>query len=1000
MQLDWDVVIEYEEEKIACGDIKTVFGKQEIEHESEECIAVQEQYRDACCYTTPVSPCNLCQTETDYLDAYSDVEIDFFGSPSNCSDVYDYLIRRIESESETCLASKNTASDVCCYKQCSICAGNQEKDLHEQVTFDGRNISCLQLHSVTILDVAVDSDDCSNLKSTFAQSCCYEKPDAPCIMCDKGAVRKDVIVDFNGEAETCEIVSNYLASRMNNGTDECDSFQEEFIEYCCFDKCHICPEGDQIDWDTFVEFQGMPGVSCGSFDWYFTINSVEEGTENCTTLQESYSDRCCYTPIDYTVPACSLCKQGDTWYDVNGPAIVLYEEQNRTCTEVSNALFREAEDSSSLCSQARQEYFSFCCFAKCNICAGAQLDAMVEVSYNKTATTCLELGLTFAADVIIEGSAECNHAKQMLFEPCCYTVPTEPCRLCLVDTLQGDVRENVNIDFYGATTTCVDLNSFLVLREEQSGFMCQAARAELQETCCFQKCNLCRAGGNLYWDNPVEFNGLTFACGELTWILGGKAVEQDSEECDSVQAQYFDACCNGISSKIPNAEDKCEICSSAKDWYAQVTYDGRPMTCLELDSVLLKNGVLGKSTECNQIRLEYSRQCCYIPPENPCNLCHVGQKSFSVLDKTVSHNGAETNCYGIHNHLLTRVEMEDDMCLTTQNVLFDLCCYDKCNLCEKFQLNPNVNVMHEGVLMGCSEFETNYFGLNEITRGSDECAMIQQQHFNDCCYDIPCQLCHFEDLSYELMTEEVVTFENKNRTCGDVSVLLESHLSQDDICLSMKDDIFGTCCFMPCKLCKETTHAVNWNHELNIKGLASTCIDVYTSLRSEGIQESDDKCESVKFAVSHECCYKLPINQCALCLNSNGTFLNTNWNNEVNYRGVRTTCSDLNAILSSEELDSATCPTVRDDYWSACCLPQEGGNTDGIGDILAIGAGPELELEADSPGGSSSSYYDTSSFGDFGAMYTRPISSATKELGMKYATILLATLGSWYSIVQ
>jgi hypothetical protein len=528
--------------------------------------------------------------------------------------------------------------------------------------------------------------------------------------------------------------------------------------------------------------------------------------------------------------------------------------------------------------------------------------------------------------------------------------------------------------------------------------MCQAARAELQETCCFQKCDICRAGGNLYWDNPVEFNGMQFACGELTWILGGKSVEQGSQECDSVQSQYFDACCNGPSPEIPNAENKCEICSSAKDWYAQVMYDGRAMTCLELDSVLLKNGVLGESTECTQIRMEYSRHCCYTPPENPCSLCHAGQKSYSVLDKTVSYNGAETNCYGIHNHLATRVEVEDDMCLKTQNALFDSCCYDKCNLCENFQLNPNVNVMHEGTSMGCSEFETNYFGLNEITRESDQCAIIQQQHFNDCCYDIPCQLCQSGDLSYELMAEELVTFENKNRTCGDVSVLLESHLSQDDICLSTRDDIFDACCFMQCKLCKEPTYAVNWNYELDIEGLASTCMDVFTSLRSEGIKEGDDKCESVKFAVSHECCYKLPTNQCALCLNSNGTFVNTNWNNEVTYQGVTRTCSDLNAILGSEELDSAICLMARDEYWSACCLPQEGGNTDEIGDILASDEKSELELEADSPSGSSTSYYDPSPFGDFGAMYVRPGSGATRVQAVMHANIsfIAVALTLWY----
>eukprot|EP00956_Cyclotella_meneghiniana_P037037 scaffold133945_cov36-Cyclotella_meneghiniana.AAC.1 len=33
------------------------------------------------------------------------------------------------------------------------------------------------------------------------------------------------------------------------------------MEFCCFDKCHIGPHGDQIYWDKFVEFQGKTDAS-------------------------------------------------------------------------------------------------------------------------------------------------------------------------------------------------------------------------------------------------------------------------------------------------------------------------------------------------------------------------------------------------------------------------------------------------------------------------------------------------------------------------------------------------------------------------------------------------------------------------------------------------------------------------------------------------------------------------------------------------------------------
>lgn len=236
------------------------------------------------------------------------------------------------------------------------------------------------------------------------------------------------------------------------------------------------------------------------------------------------------------------------------------------------------------------------------------LDANVEIAYNGTATTCLQLGLKFVADIVAEGSEECDAARDILFEPCCYAPPTEPCVLCASSTSpQGDIRDDTSVNFYGSTTTCFDLNSFLVSREEQVGFICQAAKTELQETCCFQECKICGAGGNLYWDNPTTFNDITFACGELTWVLSGSSVEEGSEECDKMQSTYYEDCCSGPSALIPLAASKCEICpTSGKDYFAQVIHSGKEMTCLELDSVLLQKGVFVESAECEQAKLEYS----------------------------------------------------------------------------------------------------------------------------------------------------------------------------------------------------------------------------------------------------------------------------------------------------------------------------------------------------------------------------------------------------------
>ena len=322
---------------------------------------------------------------------------------------------------------------------------------------------------------------------------------------------------------------------------------------------------------------------------------------------------------------------------------------------------------------------------------------------------------------------------------------------------------------------------------------------------------------------------------------------------------------------------------------------------------------------------------------------------------------------GIYNYLWTRLEAEEDACIVTQNNLFDDCCYEKCSLCQDYQLDQEALVVHDGISMGCSEIDNNYIGLNQIAQDSEQCAQIQQEHWNSCCYDIPCDLCMSGDSKYELLVDKPVMYMGVKRSCGDWSVLSEAELSQGDVCKATKNDLFDECCFKECSLCKDPGWAINWNHPLSYEGLASTCLDVYVNLRSEMVQDGDNRCQSIQFTLAQECCYKMPTNQCSLCQSSNGTYLNTNWNSEVDYQGERVTCGDVNALLSLEEIDSILCQSARDDLWLQCCTPQQGGNT-GLGGILPTLA-PGVS-DSDESGWTGTSYdggFDTTFFRRNGA---------------------------------
>ena len=209
-------------------------------------------------------------------------------------------------------------------------------------------------------------------------------------------------------------------------------------------------------------------------------------------------------------------------------------------------------------------------------------------------------------------------------------------------------------------------------------------------------------------------------------------------------------------------------------------------------------------------------------------------------------------------------------------------------------------------------------------------------------------------------------------------------MSQSDVCKTTKHDVFDSCCYKQCDLCGDPGWAIDWNQKLTYDNLASTCLDVFMNLRSERIQDGDDKCRSIQYTVSHECCYKLPTNQCFMCQASDGTFLNTNWNVEVSYQDKRMTCGDVNAILSSEEVDGELCLGARDSFWNECCTPQEGGKIN----LPILPSG----VSDNNDGSSKWSDYGDMGFGNFikrngASSHSLCVSAALTLIGM--ATLLM-----------
>lgn len=232
--------------------------------------------------------------------------------------------------------------------------------------------------------------------------------------------------------------------------------------------------------------------------------------------------------------------------------------------------------------------------------------------------------------------------------------------------------------------------------------------------------------------------------------------------------------------------------------------------------------------------------------------------------------------------------------------------------------NTAVSVEHDGTQLGCGEFDSYIFASNFIVEGSEECAAFQTDYKDECCYDIACNLCAKGDTIYTPKEDEPVTYGGEQTTCGEVTNFLTQSMSQSNNCLAAQENIFDTCCFQQCELC-DPGHSINWASSTTFNGMTQTCTDVYWMLISESVESKNPVCNSVR-DVASDCCYKIPSQQCTLCRDENGVTYNTRWNTEVTVNGVSKTCGDFNTLLSTQEGDSTTCSTAKEQIFDACCF--------------------------------------------------------------------------------
>ncbi len=419
-----------------------------------------------------------------------------------------------------------------------------------------------------------------------------------------------------------------------------------------------------------------------------------------------------------------------------------------------------------------------------------------------------------------------------------------------------------------------------------------------------------------------------------------------SDECEEGEMCFAGTTCGEGGGAIAGG-NTCKICpdptsQGVLSWVEiEVDMDGTltATKCGDLDYGLLLS-VKTDSEVCDSLKLEYGDVCCYTYPETQCTLCNKDQVNYNIrsdLNVTMP-DGTVATC-GLVDIMLGPEEISAEKCVTTQDALFDSCCYNQCNLCDgqglkwwvDFELpmeRRNAQEAGEGgqgneeqeqtsreptaapsaPLMTCSSMDASLYS-DYIEAETDECLEIRNLYSPDCCYTFPTNACGIckqgDDAAQTLLWAEEVLYEGKNVSCGVIDNILNTEEDGSPTCISAKETLFDSCCFDKCSLCDDAQLAWDFTIE-DVDNTTKTCGDIEAIFAANKMRSISEDCYSTKAEYQDICCFVPPISPCELCPEL------VRWDETVEFEGVKSTCKEAADTLKREENTTLTCSTARE----------------------------------------------------------------------------------------
>ena len=529
-------------------------------------------------------------------------------------------------------------------QQCTLCEGQGVKWWNE-VEYDDKPLNCGELDAQLYAnETEVGEEMCTDVLSEYVDECCYDYPSDPCDICTKNGKKYALIpneeIEYEGSNFTCAEVNNFL-SPYESTSNQCSEVIDLAFDACCFDRCSLCGVGARLDADVLVDIEGEQG-SCSSIESGLFQNKTTDGSDECTEARTLHYDSCCFEIVSNEV-------------------IFHYALLH---VEICLSFFQPS--------------------MPCQLCGTTEfLHHTTAVMFNDEEVTCRSAS-NFLQEREEASSKTCSNAKAELGGTCCYSI----CNICGENDLDWDVF--VNYD--GKNMSCGDFNE--IFREEavtDDAEQCDVLKADYSSTCCYASpttsCQLCKQDGTYFEvkeSAEVDFNGPT-TCLEVANFLSRRTEDTDPV-CAVTQTSLFNECCY----------EKCNLAEpgSYPDWTAEVEYNGKVATCLELEDALKEASISKNSTECKKLQDTFSPTCSYSIPTNACDVCP--DKAVSI-NAVAQWNGEEMKCSDINSRLSTREEADGDVCSNAQTSLQDACCIDQCLVCDKSQKMDSVlTVYHNG----------------------------------------------------------------------------------------------------------------------------------------------------------------------------------------------------------------------------------------------------------------------------------------------------------------